>query len=224
VDKARRSRRSPRRSTLVALAVVAAAVLAAAVAGCGGSSSAATTDPLVGYWVGGGNAGQMTLVHIQRDGDTYTVLANPDTPTAAAKKEGAGLVVDTHAVIMRFTPQSADKLELEFTGEMFKKPASMTLQRTDETGYADASTAYGILAIRRGLAMWKAGGGKTYPPPKEVTPSGMLAQMIHWPINLFTAQPMQPGRDAGNYTYGRLDGGKKYSLVGHLSDGSTIGK
>ncbi len=224
MDKTRRSRRSLRHSTLVALTVIAATLLAGVVPGCGGSSTAGATDPLVGYWVGGGNAGQMTLVHIQRDGDTYTVLANPDTPTGAVKKEGASLVVDTHAVIMRFTPQPADRLTLEFTGEMFKKPVSMTLQRTDETGYADASTAYGLLAIRRGLATWKAGGGKTYPPPKEVTPSGMLAQMIHWPTNLFSAQPMQPGTDAGNYTYSRLDGGKKYSLIGHLSDGSTIGK
>ena len=52
----------------------------------------------------------------------------------------------------------------------------------------------------------------------------MLAQMIRWPTNMFTGQPMQPGQDKGDYTYARLDGGKKYSLVAHLSDGSTIGK
>ena len=72
--------------------------------------------------------------------------------------------------------------------------------------------------------MWKAGGGKTYPPPNEVTPSGMLSKMIRWPTNMFSGQPMQPGQSKGDYTYTRLDGGKKYSLVVYLSDGSTIGK
>ena len=52
----------------------------------------------------------------------------------------------------------------------------------------------------------------------------MLAQMVGWPNNLFTGQPMQPGETAGDYVYKQVDGGKKYSLVGYLSDGSTIGK
>ncbi len=72
--------------------------------------------------------------------------------------------------------------------------------------------------------MWKGGGGKTYPPPNEVTQSGMLSKMIRWPTNMFSGQPMQPGQSKGDYTYTRLAGGKKYSLVVYLSDGSTIGK
>ncbi len=48
--------------------------------------------------------------------------------------------------------------------------------------------------------------------------------MIAWPKNLFTNAPMQSGDANGDYTYKLLDGGKSYSLVGHLSDGSTIGK
>ena len=35
---------------------------------------------------------------------------------------------------------------------------------------------------------------------------------------------MQPATGKGDYVYKRLDGGKKYSLVGYLSDGNTIGK
>ena len=72
--------------------------------------------------------------------------------------------------------------------------------------------------------MWKAGGGKTYPPPNEVTPIGhavqddpLADQHVHRP-----AHAARQGK--GDYTYTRLAGGKKYSLVAYLSDGSTIGK
>lgn len=166
----------------------------------------------------------MTLVQIQKDGDTYKVLANPNVATEAPRKDGRSLVVDTHAVLMRFTPTTADTMNLQFTGQMFKKPVTLPLKRTDQAGYADAATAYGVLAIRQGLAMWKAGGGKKYPPAKEVASTGMLAKMIRWPVNLFTGQPMQPGGGKGDYTYSQVGGGKSYSLLGHLSDGSTIGK
>ena len=218
----RRGSRRVRRPTVVVVATLAATLLAALVAGCGGST--ASTDPLVGYWVGGGTGAQMTLVQIKSDGGKYTVLANPNRPTGAAKKEGDSLVVDTHAVLMRFTPLPGDKMQLQFTGEMFKKPVTQSLSRTDQTGYADAAVAYGIVAIRRGLAMWKAGGGKKYPPAAEVAPDGMLSKMISWPLNLFTGQPMQQSDGKGDYTYSQVAGGKSYSLVGHLSDGSTVGK
>jgi hypothetical protein len=223
VGDARRIR-ARRRAPLALLGILAAALFAAALAGCGSASSGASSDPLVGYWVGGGQGSQMTLVQILKDGDTYKVLANPDAPAGDAVKDGDSLVVDTHAVKMKFTPQPNDQLQLEFSGEMFKTPVTTTLKRTDETGYADAAAAYGLVAIRRGLGMWKGGGGKTYPPPNEVTQAGMLSKMIRWPTNMFSGQPMQPGESKGDYTYTRLDGGKKYSLVVYLSDGSTIGK
>jgi hypothetical protein len=124
---------------------------------------------------------------------------------------------------MTFTPVSTDKLTLEFSGEMFEQPQAVSLARVDETRYADAATAYGVSAIERGLAMWKAGGGKKYPPPKEVTPTGMLSGMIRWPNNLFAGRPMEPGESKGDYTYKLVAGGKKYSLIGHLSDGGTEG-
>ena len=205
---ARRLRARERRAPFVLLAILAAALCAAALAGCGSDSSGTPTDPLVGYWVGGGQGSQMTLVQILEDGGTYKVLANPDVPAGDAVKEGDSVVVDTHAVKMKFTPAADDQLQLEFTGDMFKTPVTTTLKRTDETGYADAATAYGLVAIRRGLAMWKAGGGKTYPPAEEVTPSGMLAKMIRWPVNMFTGQPMQPGKDKGDYTYVPLAGAR----------------
>ena len=204
-------------------ALAAAALLIAVLAGCGGSGdSAAADDPFVGDWIGAGKT-QMTLIQIANDGGKYIVLANPDVPVGDAEEKDGSLVVDSHAVVMTFTPVSADKLTLEFTGEMFKQPQGVSLKRVDETKYADAATAYGVSVIKRGLAMWKAGGGKKYPPPKEVTPTGMLAQMIRWPNNLFAGKPMQPAESEGDYTYTLLPGGKKYSLVGHLSDGSTVG-
>jgi uncharacterized protein (DUF2147 family) len=204
-----------------AVLLTAAVLLVALVAASGGG--AASDDPLVGYWVGGDHS-HLTLIDIQNDGDSYKVLANPNVSVGDAKKNGDKLVVDTHAVVMTFSPAGADKLSLEFSGEMFKQTKTVTLNRVDETQYADAATAYGLSAIGRGLAMWKAGGGKAYPPPKEVTPTGMLGKMIGWPTNLFTAKPMQPGEDKGDYTYKQLDGGKAYSLIGHLSDGTTVGK
>ena len=84
-----------RRATVVlAVALVAAALAVAALAGCG-SPAASGKDPLAGYWVGGGQQGLMTLVQIQKNGDTYTVLANPDAPAGDAVKEGESLVVDS---------------------------------------------------------------------------------------------------------------------------------
>lgn len=215
------TRRAPR-AVAVLIAVALAALGAGALAGCG---SPAENDPFVGYWVGGGMQGQMTLVQIGKDEDgKYMVLANPDRPAGEAVREGDSLVVDTHAVVMRFTPAPDDRLSLEFSGDMFEEPASTTMKRTDATQYADAAVGYGIAQIQSGLAMWKAGGGKKYPPPKEVTPSGLLGQMIRWPNNPFTGQPMQPGQSEGDYVYKQVAGGKKYSLKGYLSDGSTIGE
>ena len=181
-------------------------------------------DALTGYWIGGGQQGLMTLVQVQKNGDKYVVLANADAPVGEGMKEGESLIVESHAVTTTLTPAADDKLNVEFSGEMFKEPVTTTLQRVDETQYADAATGYGITQIKRGLAMWKAGGGKKYPPAEEVTATGMLGQMIRWPNNLFTGQPMQPGRGKGDYVYEQVDGGKKYSLIGHLSDGDTVGK
>ena len=212
-----------RRAALVLAALVAMVALAVALAACGGDSAASADDPLVGYWIGGGGE-QMTLVHIEKDGDTYVVKSNPDQPMGDVKQDGDSLVVDTHVVKVRITPLPQDKLGLEFTGDMFEQPQTVELSRVTEDGYRDGAAAYGMLLIRRGLAMWKAGGGKNYPPAKEVMPDGMLAKMIAWPVNLFTNGPMVQEASAGNFAYKVIDGGKKYSLKTYLSDGSTIGQ
>jgi hypothetical protein len=212
-----------RAAPVLAVALVAAALAIVALAGCG-SPALSGKDALAGYWIGGGQQGLMTLMEVQKNGDKYVVLANPDAPVGEGVKEGESLVVESHAVTTTLTPAPGDKLTVEFSGEMFKTPATTTLQRVDETQYADAATGYGISQIKRGLAMWKAGGGKEYPPAKEVTPTGMLGQMIRWPNNLFTGKPMQPGQDKGDYVYEQIDGGNKFSLIGHLSDGGTVGK
>jgi len=215
-------RRRARRATLVLPAVLAAAILAALLAGCG-ESTATAADPLAGYWIGGGATG-MKLVHIVKNGDAYTVFANPDYEAPAPTKKGDALVIDAHSVKLSLIPAGTDRLTHELTGSALKKPQTTVMKRVDQTQYADAATGFGLDAIRRGLAMWKAGGAKEYPPPAEVTPTGMLGQMMAWPNNLFTGKPMQPGDSKGDYTYKPLDGGKSYSLVGHLSDGSTVGK
>ena len=65
----------------------------------------------------------MTLIQIDKEGDTYTVLANPDAPTGEAVKDGDSLVVDTHAVRHALhAGRRTDKLDLEFSGDMFKTP------------------------------------------------------------------------------------------------------
>jgi hypothetical protein len=208
---------------LLLAALIAAAALALLLAACG-SSSSASSDPLVGYWIGTGKGAQMTMIQIHKDGDTYNVLSNPNHDAGTAKKEGDGLVIDTHVVTMTFTPMPQDKLDLQFTGEMFKQPVNITLTRVTEAEYNDGAVAYGLVAIRRGLAMWKAGGAKHYPPVKEVTPTGMLSKMISWPVNLFTNGPMVPEASTGNFVYAPTQGGKSYTLKGYLADGSTLGK
>jgi hypothetical protein len=211
---------------LTLVAVLAAALLAVTLAACGssGGGSEASDDPLVGYWIGAGKGAQMTMLQIKKEGDTYTVLSNPDQSMGEVKQEGGDLVVDTHVVEVRISSLPQDKLRLEFTGEMFKTPQTMELSRVDQQQYKDGAVAYGLVAIRRGLAMWKAGGGKEYPPAKEVMPDGMLAKMISWPVNLFTNGPMVQDASTGNFFYAPTDGGKDYSLKAYLSDGSTIGR
>ena len=218
-----RLRRLGRPVALLLAAVIGTAALALLLAACGGGSSA-SSDPLVGYWIGTGKGAQMTMIQILKDGDTYKVLSNPNRDAGTAKKEGDGLVIDTHVVKMTFTPMPQDKLNLQFTGEMFKQPVNVSLSRVTEAEYKDGAVAYGLVSIRRGLAMWKAGGAKKYPPAKEVTPTGMLSKMIAWPVNLFTNGPMVPEASTGNFTYAPTQGGKSYSLKGYLSDGSTVGK
>jgi hypothetical protein len=220
----RRRSSAGRYAALVLAAVLAAALLAVTLAACGGGSSTASDDPLVGYWIGGGQGAQMTMLQIHKDGDTYTVLSNPDQSMGDVKKKGSDLVVDTHVVKVRISSLPQDKLQLEFTGEMFKTPQTLELSRATEAQYKDGAVAYGMMAIRRGLAMWKAGGGKEYPPAKEVMPDGMLAKMIAWPVNMFSDGPMIQEASKGNFTYAPVDNGKSYSLKAYLADGSTIGK
>ena len=219
-----RLRRLVRPLALVLAALIGTAALALLLAACGSGGSTQSSDPLVGYWIGTGKGAQMTMIQIHKDGDTYTVLSNPNTDAGTAKKDGDTLVIDTHVVKLTFTPMPQDKLDLQFTGEMFKQPVHVTLSRVTETEYKDGAVAYGLVAIRRGLAMWKAGGGKKYPPAKEVTPTGMLSKMISWPDNLFTNGPMVPEASTGNYEYAPTQGGTSYSLKGFVSDGSTLGK
>jgi len=70
--------------------------------------------------------------------------------------------------------------------------------------------------------MWARGGGQKFPPPNEVNSNGLLGKMVMpWPVNMFSGQPMQPGDNKGDYTYTLMSGGRQFTLVGHLSDGST---
>ena len=166
----------------------------------------------------------MTLVHVAKEGDVYTVYANPDYKAPAPTLKDGALVIDTHAVKLTLSPAGTDKLTFELSGETFKTPQTTELKRVSKTQYDDAAVGLGLSSIGNGLAKWKAGGGKKYPPAPEVSPDGALGQMMAWPNNLFTGQPMGPGTSKGDYIYKQLDGGKSYSLVGYLSDGSTIGK
>jgi hypothetical protein len=218
VGDARRPRARGRRVTAALIALFAAALLS----GCG-EPAATSADPFEGYWAGGGTAG-MRLVHIVKDDDSYQVFANPDFKAPAAAVEDDTLVIDAHAVKMTLTPTGTDELTLELSGDVLEATETTALKRVDETQYADAAVGLGLTAIRRGLAMWKAGGGKSYPPASEVTAEGALGQMMTWPNNLFTGEPMQPGQTKGDYVYKQVDGGKEYSLIGYLSDGDTVGK
>ena len=209
----------PGRALLVTVGLLAAILAASFIAACGGS--AASSDPLAGYWLGGDDA-KPILVHIVKDGDAYSVGVNPDMPLPVTA-EGDSLVADTHAVDMTFAPGADDTLTVTVGGQAVAKERVLTLKRVDETQYGDAAVASGVAAIRSGLEMWLGGGGKTYPPAGEVSPSGALGEMVvPWPTNMFSGQPMQPGENKGDYTYTVTDDGKQYEIVGHLSDGSTV--
>jgi hypothetical protein len=213
-----RRRRAPH-ALLLVVGLLGTLLAAALVAACGGGT--ASDDPLAGYWIGG-SAAKPILVHIVKDGDTYSARANPDTPLGTTTMQSGSLVVDTHAVTMTFFPGADGTLTLSLGGQAFATARTLTLRRVDETAYADAAVKYGLVAIRNGLMMWARGGGKTFPPPKEVNPYGLLSKMVvPWPTNMFSGQAMQPSNDKGDYTYTLTDGGKRYILVGHLSDGST---
>lgn len=212
------SRTRTTRALLIAGALLGVVLAAAFVAACGGS---AANDPLAGYWLGGDKA-KPVLVHIVKDGDTYSARANPDTSLGATTKDGDSLVVDTHALKMTFAPAAQNTLTVTLAGEALKKGRVLRLRRVDETQYADAAVESGVAAIRRGLAMWIGGGGKKFPPPNEINVNGALGKMVFpWPTNMFSGQPMQPSDNKGDYTYTLTGGGKQFTLVGHLSDGST---
>jgi len=215
-ERGRRGRR-PALAVLLALGLLAGAALGAtALVGCGEAA-----DPLAGYWTDGA-ATPETLVQIDKDGDTYTVRANPDTPLGDAVLDGDDLVIETHAVTMRFAPDGADGLILKLGGSALTEERVMELERVDETGYADAAVAYGVAAIRRGLTMWVGGGGKKLPPPSEVAAGGALGSMVSpWPVNLFSGGPMRQGEAEGDFTYTVSDDGDDFTLAGHLSDGGT---
>jgi hypothetical protein len=213
-------RRCRLRTTLIAAALATALLtLAVLIAGCGGS---AASDPLAGYWIDSTRTTPI-LVHIVKDGEKYSVRANADTPLGAATVSGDSLVIATHAVTMTFAPGAGGTLTVTLSGNAFKtKKQILTLQRVDETGYADAAVKYGVAAIRRGLMMWARGGGQKFPPPNEVNSNGLLSKMVvPWPVNMFSGQPMQPGDSKGDYVYTLTSGGRQFTLVGHLSDGST---
>ena len=196
------ARRAPgtraRRAPAVLLVVLAAVLSAAALAACGSPALSGQDDALTGYWIGGGESG-MRLVHITKEGDSYRVLANPDFEAPGPKLKDGALVVDTHSVVMSLIPAGTDKLDLQLSGQMFETPQTTALKRVDKTQYADAATSLGIDTIRQGLADWKAGGGKKYPPPAEVTPSGHARQ-----DGQLAQQPVHGPADAARRDPGRL--------------------
>jgi hypothetical protein len=215
---AERRRHGLRTALISGALAIALLALATPIVACGGSTA---SDPLAGYWIDSTKTTPV-LVHIVKDGDKYSVLANPDTPLGAATRSGDSLVIATHAVTMTFAPGDGDTLTVALSGDAFKTPQTLTLQRVDETRYADAAVRYGLAAIRRGLMMWARGGGQKFPPPNEVNSNGLLGKMVvPWPTNMFSGQPMQPSDDKGDYSYTLMNGGRQYTLVGHLSDGST---
>ena len=93
-----RRRSAGRRAALVLAALLAAALLAVTLAACGGDDRDERRPARRLLDRRRHQSGQMTMLQIAKDGDTYTVKSNPDQPMGDVKQDGQDLVVDTHVV------------------------------------------------------------------------------------------------------------------------------
>ena len=89
-------------------------------------------------------------------------------------------------------------------------------------GPGDLAVKEAIHAIQVGVQTWCVDHRDTFPDASVVTEAGLADSMDGWPANPWTGLPMKPGTGAGDYTYTQLDGGRHYSLAGHLSGGGDF--
>lgn len=205
-------------------AMVAVALATATIAACGGDGQ---KDAFAGQWVGR-QGDSPVLVHILKKDDAYELRANPDKPLGTASVAGGALTIDTHAVVLVFTPKG-DRLQLVATVTQGKKrEQTIMLTRADEGEVADATVALNLTGLKAAIEAWAsshldARGAPQYPPAKMVTPDGPLAALLDpWPANPFTGEPMRQGSAEGDFAYTAKENGRGFKLVGYGGGGKVI--
>jgi len=81
----------------------------------------------------------------------------------------------------------------------------------------DAAAKLNLVSVKTGIQAYIATNGQL---PPSVSQSVLGGVVDAWPTNPFTKAPMAEGTAPGDYTY-TPGGGTSYTLVVHLSDGST---
>jgi len=81
----------------------------------------------------------------------------------------------------------------------------------------DAAAKLNLVSVKSGIQAYIATNGQL---PPSVSQSVLGGVVDAWPTNPFTTAPMAEGTAPGDYTY-TPGGGTSYTLVVHLSDGST---
>ena len=81
----------------------------------------------------------------------------------------------------------------------------------------DTAAKANLLAVKTGIQVYIATNGQLPPSAAQSVVGGVVNP---WPTNPFTKAPMAEGTAPGDYTY-TPGSGTSYTLVVHLSDGST---
>jgi hypothetical protein len=81
----------------------------------------------------------------------------------------------------------------------------------------DTAARTNLLAIGTGIQAYIAANDQA---PPAVTQEALGGYVSPWPMNPWTQAPMAPGEANGDYTY-TPGGGITYTLVVHLSDGTS---
>lgn len=81
----------------------------------------------------------------------------------------------------------------------------------------DAAAKLNLVSVKSGIQAYIATNGQL---PPSVSQSVLGGVVDAWPTNPFTTAPMTEGTAPGDYTY-TPGSGTSFTLVVHLSDGST---
>jgi hypothetical protein len=206
---------------------------------CGGAGAG---DEYVGFWRAADVAiADFTLLEVSKDGDAYRVRLDYESPHLATLNDDVLLVQGGAAAEPEEAPDAAadGRPALELTlrqgrvvllrVDVSSSPVEVALQRVDEAAYRDELAAMcddrvriEIMGLAAAVRSWAEGHGGLPPAVPEFAADSAFGRSLAtlgeaWPANPFTAAPMHPGADPGDFAY--TTDGHGFELVGHLSGG-----